>query len=146
MNVKVLRVGDLTAKFDRLKKGSERAIARGTTKAAFILQKDARKRIMKGPKSGKRYGKHRASAPGEAPANDTGNLARSITVVAARPSPNAQAIVMASTEYAKALEYGTKRAGPARNGEIRPRPFLRPAIEATKDEMNRVIQEEIARG
>lgn len=64
------------------------------------------------------YKFHRASAPGEAPATDTGALVNSGYAKRAR-----QALwrVGFTTEYAAPLEYGTPK--------ILPRPFLRPAVE-----------------
>ena len=77
---------------------------------------------MTGQKSGKVYEvqgkKHQASAPGEAPARDTGNLINSITIDKAA---NAHYIINFGAEYAVRLEYGT--------GRIQPRPFARPAVK-----------------
>ncbi len=78
--------------------------------------------IESGPKTGRLYkrGKkvHQASAPGEAPASDIGNLAASEYAKRIR-----QAFwhVGFTAEYGLALEFGTPR--------ILPRPFLRPAVE-----------------
>lgn len=68
-----------------------------------------------------RYGKveHRASAPGEPPAVDTGNLINSGYATQKRLGLWE---VGFTAEYAAPLEYGTAR--------IAPRPFLRPALEA----------------
>jgi phage gpG-like protein len=62
---------------------------------------------------------HQASAPGEAPAIDTGNLVNSIQVEMTGP---AAAVVFTNVEYAPYLEFGTI--------EIAPRPFLQPAVDA----------------
>jgi len=84
------------------------------------------KESMAEPKHGRLYRRgrveHRASAPGEAPAIDTGNLVGSI-----RERMTAAAIgrVETSAEYAAPLEFGTPR--------MRARPFFRPAAEAVKD-------------
>jgi len=70
---------------------------------------------MQGARSGRRYGDHRASAPGEKPARDMGTLVGSVGV----QSKFNHAIVYASAAHAPHLEYGTRN--------MAPRPFLRPA-------------------
>lgn len=73
-----------------------------------------------GQRTGKLYprGKtetHQASAPGEAPAPDTGTLRRSTQIeVFSGPSP--RGVVTVNAEYAAALELGTEK--------MAPRPFL----------------------
>lgn len=80
--------------------------------------------IQNPPKTGRTYmhGKvvHQASAPGEAPASDTGNLARSGSV---RRVGLAHYQCVFSAEYARPLEYGNAA------GTILPRPYLRPAAQ-----------------
>jgi HK97 gp10 family phage protein len=61
---------------------------------------------------------HRASAPGEPPAPDTGTLKRSAFIESAGPNT---VRVGVATEYAIPLEYGTPR--------MAPRPFMRPALD-----------------
>lgn len=116
------------------------AIARGTTKGALLVQKAARQAILRGPKSGNVYARgkkdHIASAPGEAPANDTGNLQRSITVVAAQPGTVATAQVNVSAEYGQHLEFGTIN--------MAPRPFLQPALDNNKTAIGAIIKAEVA--
>lgn len=80
---------------------------------------------MSGPKSGRRYGTHIASAPGEAPARDTGYLAASIQAV--RIDYAKMWVVNAGTDYAEGLEFGTP--------EIKPRPFMLPAAEKAVNDM-----------
>lgn len=78
------------------------------------------------------YKIHRASAPGEAPATDTGNLVNSGYAKRAR---RALWHVGYTAEYARPLEFGTPR--------ILPRPFLRPAVDrfrqAFVDAMRQVL-------
>lgn len=78
---------------------------------------------MAGIKSGRVYrrGKrvhHVASAPGEAPAVDTGKLRGSVFV---ERQSQTSAIVGVGAEYGAYLESGTRR--------IAPRPFMRPSAE-----------------
>lgn len=81
------------------------------------------KQSMADVKSGRVYGTHVASAPGEAPALDMGVLAGSIQV---QPLGPALAAVFTNQEYAVHLEFGTTRmaARPAwvpAAEEVRPR-------------------------
>lgn len=61
---------------------------------------------MQGPKSGRWYGKHQASAPGEAPAIDLGNYVISIQT---EMLTRFMGVVYSNTEYGPLLEYGTAR-------------------------------------
>jgi HK97 gp10 family phage protein len=80
---------------------------------------------------------HTASAPGEAPATDTGTLVSSIKVSTGRMSGE----VGSKLPYAFFLEYGTLY--------MDARPFLRPALEANQqyiiDALTRGLQRAIAR-
>jgi len=81
------------------------------------------KQSMSGPKTGREYpsmgGKmHQASAPGEAPAIDTGVLVGSIQSKMAGPMTG---IIYTNTEYAPILEFGSVH--------MAPRPFFLPAAK-----------------
>ena len=65
------------------------------------------------------------SAPGEAPAVDTGRLRASITHRVEMESGEAAGFVGTSVEYAPWLEFGTTR--------MQPRPFMVPAIERNRE-------------
>lgn len=64
------------------------------------------------------YKVHRASAAGEAPAIDTGNLANSIQT---RKTGQGSAVVEVGAEYGLPLELGTRK--------MAARPFMRPAAD-----------------
>lgn len=66
---------------------------------------------------------HQASAPGEAPATDTGMLANSAYTKKMGESDYETGF---TAEYAAHLEFG------APNAKIAPRPYLRPAVEAVR--------------
>lgn len=89
---------------------------------------DQAKMGMREPKSGRYYvvsrtGKlHRASAPGESPAIDTGNLVNSFEI---KKINDALFKINVNADYASHLEFGTTK--------MAPRPFLIPAVEKLKD-------------
>lgn len=88
-------------------------------------------------KSGKTvYGKpHRASAPGEPPAVDTGALRNSIHY----SYVNKKGRVGTPMQKAPALEFGTTRAGKGHRTTILKRPFFRPAKARVEKKLGRVI-------
>lgn len=92
-------------------------------RAAERAAAQARLAIQSPPKTGRIYMRrgrpHQASAPGEAPATDTGFLVNSIQT---RQSGYLSWDVLASAVYAVYLEVGTMR--------MAPRPFLLPAVLA----------------
>lgn len=111
------------------------ALGQATDAGALVIQKRARI-AMAQPKSGMSYSRggraHVASAPGEAPAIDTGNLTNSLQVKRlSATQQSAESACFTNAEYAAMLEYGTRRmAG---------RPFLRPAMDEGKAEIEAVI-------
>lgn len=120
-------------KLDRALKGVPELVAKELDVALFAAAKhveaEAKKSIASGEKTGRVYKRrtvtHRASAPGEAPASDTGRLVNSIT---AYPPQKGESTVVAgrgTVKYASMLEFGTSR--------MAARPFLFPALEKSKD-------------
>lgn len=91
--------------------------------AGEVIRADAAQSIIDG---GIPSPNHIVSDPGQPPNRDTGNLDKSIDV---RVNPSRKSVtVLASAEYAAALEFGTSK--------IAARPFLRPALIRNK---NRVV-------
>ena len=92
-----------------------------------FIRGEAIKSIQSGAKSGIVYEKynprrsHRASAPGEAPASDTGNLVSKIMV---KQKTKNITNVVSNANYSAFLEYGTSK--------MQPRPFMLPAFEKSK--------------
>ena len=102
---------------------------------------NAKLAIMNPPKTGRSYkhGKvvHQSSAPGEAPATDTGNLASSGSV---RRAGLAHYQCVFSTPYARALEYGNP------SGTILSRPYLRPAVQKEEPVLRANIAKAMSKG
>ena len=98
-----------------------------------LIRGEAIRSIQTGPKSGRTYEKynprrtHKASAPGQAPASDTGNLVSQIMSVA----DGKNTLVESSAEYSKFLEFGTSK--------MLPRPFLFPASEKSTKKIVQVL-------
>lgn len=121
------------------------------------LRKSARNSIIRGPqRTGRLYiihknnirKRHRASAPGQPPANLTGNLQKSIIFqvrgytqlsfgVSNQNSVSIGRNRKRLAEYGKILEEGGQR--------IKKRPFLRPAYEENKSDIIQHIEREIQR-
>ena len=102
-----------------------------------LIRSEAIRSIQSGPKSGRTYEKynprrtHKASAPGQAPASDTGNLVSQIMSVA----DGKDTLVESRAEYSKFLEFGTSK--------ILPRPFLFPASEKSTKKIVQVLIEKL---
>jgi HK97 gp10 family phage protein len=113
------------------------AMARGVVKGVELVRNAAIRSIQQGGKTGRIYRRrgttHRASAPGEAPASDTGRLVNSITTT--YNLEQLSGTVQAGTEYAPWLEFGTSK--------MEPRPFMRPALMENAEAVLEGIASEI---
>lgn len=125
------------------------AAMRGVTAAVEDIRTEAVRLIEETPKTGRLYyregisqtsksgksfsGGHRASAPGEPPASDSGRLVGSITVEMMPERLAGQ--VGPRVDYGKYLEFGTQR--------MEPRPFMRPALANKLDAIEERIKDEI---
>jgi HK97 gp10 family phage protein len=113
---------------------ADKALAQIVMATAQNVRTHAIRAIQGGPKNGKSYEKyaprrtHRASAPGQAPATDTGRLASSIMA----DITGLTAEVSANVQYAAPLEFGTVN--------MAPRPFLQPALESEREKFNARLQ------
>jgi hypothetical protein len=118
------------------------------------VQNDARRSLQKGPKSGRTYRRgdvlHRASAPGQAPATDTGGLVSSINHLLNTTNKGLSGTVgvHASTglKYALRMEFGGRDS---RGVHIAPRPFMSPAYKRSRKgilkRINRVLPDSMKR-
>jgi hypothetical protein len=116
----------------------EAEIAKAVTATALEVNTDIKKRIQRGPKSGRTYNRrgvsHQASAPGEAPATDTGTLASSITF---KQVSKLTAEVETRLAYGSFLEFGTQN--------IAPRPAWVPAVEEARPKFAKRVADAIRR-
>ena len=139
-----------TGGFGQMAARTRRQLGQVVRATAFEAEAHAKVAIQSGPKTGRVYEQgerqisfttaageevsftarkgqasklHQASAPGEAPATDTGNLANSIQT---QMTGQLSAEVAVASECGAALEFGTE------DGQIAPRPFLGPALDAAR--------------
>jgi HK97 gp10 family phage protein len=110
---------------------------RGVIKATLGVHEEATSLILDTPKTGRIYHRrgtfHRASAAGEPFASDTG-----ATIQSGRTEFDMEkqtGTVHWSTEYAGFLEFGTET--------MSARPFARPALHNSKDQIEQDIQGEV---
>ena len=101
----------------------------GLTRAALWAEGEIKRSFQ--PGTGREYPRgrktHRASAPGQPPAVDTGRLRGSITHDLQTEGQRVTARVGTNVEYAKELEFGTSTKAA--------RPFLRPILAERKAEL-----------
>lgn len=127
---------------DRALFNTKEGIRRGLLDVAPEIEREVVRRIKSPPKTGKLYfiaGKiHQASAPGESPADLSGDLAEGV----GSRVPSSTLLVIgyaASTPYGKWMEKGTD------DGRIEPRPALRPAALSKEREVEQAIQRGVKR-
>lgn len=122
--------------------GVRRGIRQGFWHLARELRKDAQQAITKGPKTGVLYrprgGKRRRrrSAPGEAPANQTGTLRKSVGF----EIKGTESMVFGyrdSAPYGKFLEEGTSK--------MAPRPNLKTQVDKSEKSAQQHFEREIAK-
>ena len=97
---------------EKAEKGIQRAALAGEARLKVILSQ---------PGTGRMYGKHRASAPGEPPAPDQGNAGlRGATQADTQVRRDGQDLVgrvVSNKEYALALEKGSKHTAKSRTAD-----------------------------
>ena len=141
IGIQVKNLNVALKKFDTLKKDLETPFREVIAGGAQLIRGQAIRSIQTGPKSGRIYEKynprrtHRSSAPGQAPASDTGNLVSQIRV---REENKDLIKVESNALYSSFLEFGTSK--------MLARPFLFPATERSRKKIaqavfNRVVKE-----
>lgn len=111
------------------------------SKMAHDMDTEIKRSMANETKSGRNYDGHTASAEGEAPAVDTGNLIN--TIIAKRERRGVWTVLAGggvAADYAIALEYGRL------DGSILPRPYMLPAfkliVSRSPTELWKVVFEE----
>jgi len=105
-----------------LNSASGGTLARAVMAGAFVLETAVKVSMAAASHSGRMYGKHQASKPGETPAVDTGVYINSInTQLVSSSDASAYADVGTGDERGEWLEFGTSR--------MAARPHFRPAYD-----------------
>jgi hypothetical protein len=149
VTVRVMNKKEFERAMDRLPEAIRENVNMEIDDAALAVHALAVQSILSGAKTGRVYMKgklanikHISSAPGQAPASDTGFLASNIRVVSTKAqNPNEPATVASKAVYSKALEFGRKRGSP-----MAPRPFMRPAFDTVVPAALKRIREAIRNG
>jgi HK97 gp10 family phage protein len=104
----------------------------------MMVQNTAKESILRGG-TGKLYQKyeprrsHRASAPNQPPARDTGFLVSQITMnVDVKANGTVIGQIISAAPYSKALEFGTT--------QMTERPFMQPALEKNRRKIERMFK------
>ena len=139
--ISVTGTKELQMALDALGDDINDAVADVLNATGLELRGDIIKRIQHGPKTGRIYKRrsvtHQASAPGQAPATDTGRLANSVVFNKRVSGPNKGTVVVESfASYAKYLEFGTRK--------IAPRPAWAPAALAAEPKFRKRLEAVIA--
>lgn len=114
----------LVKKLDKLGVTTDKVMQEALVISGEKVQREAKLMINTSSPSGRFYGNHRASAAGEPPATDTGNLVRNIDVKEGKGVVKV-GIMTQKAIYGAYLEFGT--------ATIAPRPWLKPSTEKSKD-------------
>lgn len=125
-NVELIGAADLDKFLKDIKIQNKKQLGQLLAKMAFSTHAEAVKSIQMGGRSGRVYRRksvtHQASAPGEPPKTDTGQLVRNVTI----ENQGGMEYTVGSRKGAPHgfwLEFGTRF--------IRPRPWLKPAFDKT---------------
>lgn len=142
MAKETLDVSHLIGKFNKISSDMKKEIAAGLFVGGLKVEENAKLSIMQGSKTGREYRlrsvTHIASAPGEAPASNTGRLAASLQTTAKDAGMVVE--IAAGTgvvDYAVHLEYGTKN--------MAERPFMRPALKNSTDFIHARVKKAVQR-
>ena len=125
--IKTSNLKKVMSQLNRLGKDMEQPFQEIVKGGGQLIRGEAIKSIQTGAKSGVMYQmynprrEHRASAPGQAPASDTGNLVSKIIV---KQKDANVTNVESNANYSAYLEYGTSK--------MEARPFMLPAFEKSK--------------
>ena len=115
---------DVTKRMNRRAVQAGKDVKQLVALSTFLVEATVKMGIQRPPKSGRIYKRrtitHQASAAGEYPASDTGNLVNNISVTI----KDTIGRVTSSSKYSKALEYGTTT--------MHARPFMFPSLEKNK--------------
>jgi len=104
------------SKIPQVRSALDVAADRQVFRIAHDIRNEMVRLVLQTTKSGRRYGDHIASAPGEPFASDSGRTVQSIRV---NHTPGSKGATVSAGGEASRMEFGTSK--------MAPRPFMRPA-------------------
>lgn len=110
-------------------------VVTGLQRGVEAVHSEATSLILNTPKTGRWYGKHQASAPGEPFASDTGDLLASATTAVDANALTAN--LNYSSDHAQIMEYGSAK--------VAPRSYARPALMNKRGDVLADIADEISK-
>lgn len=135
-----MNTGGVISRLRGIRKAIPDEVNKAVLAGAMLVEAEAKQRIQRGPKTGRVYTRgaisHQASAPGEAPATDTGRLVSSISHWI--HDGGKKVLVGTVMPLGRWLEYGTRR--------MLARPWLWPSLEARRQQIVELVNKAIAKG
>ena len=137
VSIKITNLEQTLKQLENLESSMEKPLEEVLFGGGQLIRAEAVKSIQSGAKSGIVYEKynprrsHRASAPGQAPASDTGNLVSKIIVKNNKDTVRVQS----NANYSKFLEFGTSK--------MLARPFMFPAKEKSKKKIIQITANKV---
>lgn len=137
MSIELTGITEMTERLKNASKDTIRNVEKAVTEAAVNIRGRAVKKVQQGPATGRTYKSkvanrdHTASAPGQPPMSDSGNLANSIQY----DLQGTTAFVGSNVQYAVYLEFGTRK--------MEARPFLFPSLEEETPAFRKALSEVI---
>ena len=120
----------------RIVDNPEKHLKQLVQRAATTVEGTAKESIVSGNPTGRTYVRggisHTASAAGQPPAQDQGQLAQNITTKVTTNGTQVIGQIIASAPHAPHLEFGTST--------IEPRPFMQPALERNRPKIKRMFK------
>jgi len=146
VRIEIENLDAVTAALVKYGKTAEKHIGDAVNATGLYILRDVKTAIQRGSKTGVVYKKtkpnrtHQASAPGEAPATDTGALVSSVYFT----RDGLSATVGSRLAYAYYLEFGTRELEDGTR-TIKPRPAWMPATERARPELAKRVEEALRR-
>ena len=123
----------------RLLTDVKKKVSANVFRSVNLVRNTAVESIARGAKTGTLYKKynpnrtHRASAPNQPPATDTGFLVQNIVPDMTVGKDVVEGTIISQAPYSSFLEFGTSK--------MAARPFLQPALEQNRRKINRIFGE-----
>ena len=135
LNFEITGLEKVKNNLEKKQKMTKKLLAKGVAKSALLVESAVKNKVARGSRTGKIYGNHRASAPGEPPKTDTGNL---VSSVSNNQTSDFEYNVVAVADYAYELEYGSFK--------VAPRPFFMKSLRENEKKIVMLFSESLNKG